>query len=155
MLVLTCRWARVGNFFGTYTRTLDDKCRLQIPTKLVESVPSRFYVLRGFEGCLSVYPEESFKALLESLQKMSYLDEDSRAYIRLAASSMSELPVDTHGRIALSKQLVDDYRIGKEVTIIGVLDHFEVWDSVSYAKYLVSRSPEYESLAARSGRHDG
>jgi MraZ protein len=145
----------VGNFFGTYSRTLDDKSRLQIPTKLVDSIPSRFYVLRGFEGCLSVYPEEAFKDLLASLKNLSFFSEANRAYIRLAASSASEMPVDSHGRIALTKQLVDDYRIGRNVTIIGVLDHFEIWDAVAYAKYLVARSPEYESLAERSSRENG
>jgi len=155
MLVLSHRWARVGNFFGTYSRTLDDKNRLQIPTKLVESMPSRFYILRGFEGCLSVYPEDSFLELLKSLKSLSFLDEESRTYIRLAASSAAEMPVDSHGRIALTKQLVDDYRIGKEITIIGVLDHFEIWDSVSYAKYLLAHSHDYESLAARSTHNNG
>lgn len=139
----------MGKFFGTYSRTLDDKNRLQIPTKLIGQLPSRFYVLRGFEGCLSVYEEEEFQKLLEKLQNLSYLDEESRAYIRLAASSAAELDVDSHGRVALSKQLVDDYRIGKDVTIIGVLDHFEVWDATSYAKYLLAHL-DYEGLAARS-----
>lgn len=154
MVHLWCRWARVGNFFGTYSRTLDDKNRLQIPTKLVESMPSRFYVLRGFEGCLSVYPEENFQKLLANLQSLSFNDEANRAYIRMALSSACEMDVDSHGRIALTKQLVDDYKIGKNITIIGVLDHFEIWDEASYKQYLLTNSKDFESLAERTS-HNG
>ena len=64
------------------------------------------------------------------------------------------MDVDSHGRIALTKQLVDDYRIGKSITIIGVLDHFEIWDEMSYAKYLLANSKDFESLAERTS-HNG
>jgi MraZ protein len=140
----------VGNFFGTYSRTLDEKNRLQLPSKLVEQKNGHYFVLRGFEGCLSIYEEAEFQKLLEKLQALDYLDETNRAYVRLAAASANELDVDSHGRLCLGQQLVDDYRIGKSVTVIGVLDHFEVWDATSYAKYLLEHSSSYEALAARS-----
>lgn len=137
----------MGNYFGTFQRTLDEKRRLQIPTKLVKEMPSRFYVLRGFEGCLSLYEEGDFSNLLSSLQKLSYLDAKARSYVRLATSSASELEIDSHGRITISAELANAYKISSEVTIIGVLDHFELWDSAAYRKYLAEHASSYETLA--------
>jgi MraZ protein len=142
----------VGKYFGTYSRTLDSKNRLLIPGKLVREMPSRFYVLRGFEGCLSVYEEGEFNTLLEKLQTLPYLQQDARTYIRIATSSASELDVDSHGRLALSKELSEAYHIGKDVTIIGVLDHFEIWDAPTYAKWQSEHSSDYEALASRSAQ---
>jgi MraZ protein len=111
-------------------------------------MPNRFYVLRGFEGCVSVYCQEQFDKLLEQLSSLSYLDEKARSYVRIASSSVNELEVDSHGRISLSKDLVDAYKIQNEVVIIGVIDHFEIWDKTSYTKYHDEKSPLFEELAS-------
>lgn len=137
----------MGKFFGTYERTLDEKKRLQVPTKLVREMPRHFFVLRGFEGCLSVYEEDAFNSLLARMESKDYEDPKQRAYVRAAMSSATELEVDSHGRIGLTAELTARYGIAQEVTIIGVLDHFEIWDSAAYAKYQ-SALPSYEELAA-------
>ena len=144
---MLARWEKVGNFFGTYYRSLDEKNRLQLPSKLVGEMPQRLYVLKGFEGCLSVYEEPEFKALLKRLSELSYLDPSKRRFIRLATSSAVPLDVDSHGRIGISKDLVDAYHIGRDVAVIGVLDHFEVWDKAAYERYHAESEPLYEKLA--------
>lgn len=140
----------MGKFFGTYSRTLDEKKRLQIPSKLVKEMPRSFYVLRGFEGCLSIYEEAEFNALMAKLEGLSYLSETARNYVRLSSASVEELDVDSHGRITLPKELGDTYKIGNDVVLIGVLDHFELWDHDAYVAYLKEKSPLYESLAEGS-----
>jgi MraZ protein len=140
----------MGKFFGTYSRTLDDKKRLQIPSKLVKEMPHSFYVLRGFEGCLSIYEEAEFNALMAKLESLSYLSETARNYVRLSSASVEELEVDSHGRITLPKELADTYKMGNDVVLIGVLDHFELWDATAYDAYLKEKAPLYESLAEGS-----
>ena len=138
----------MGIYFGQYNRSLDEKGRLLIPKKL-KGEGNKYYVLRGFEGCLSIYEEDKFLKLLEKIQNMDYFDEDSRHLIRIMSSSIQELPLDSHGRILLGKDLLDDYRIGREVVLIGVIDHFEIWDSLAYASYQLKYSGRYEDLAQR------
>ncbi len=144
----------MGIFFGTYSRTLDEKNRLQIPSKLVSLLPERFYLLRGFEGSISVYLESDFLKLVEKLKGLSYLETKNRAYLRLTLSSVNELEVDSHGRIALSKETVETYKIGKNVTIIGALDHFEIWDSLAYEAYANTEKDHYEAFADEIGKEE-
>jgi len=139
----------VGNYFGTYSRTLDEKGRLQIPSKLADKDTKRFFILKGFEGCLAVYEEENFNALVAKLHGMNFLDETARNFIRLTTSSVQVLDVDSHGRVLLSKQTLDDYRIAKDVTLIGVLDHFEIWDATSYGPL---PTPERRELRDPGGK---
>jgi MraZ protein len=140
----------VGKFFGTYNRTLDEKKRLQIPTKLVKEMPQRFYVLRGFDGCLAVYEESDFETQLNQLEALSYLEPTSRDFVRLSAASAVELEVDSHGRITISADLIANYHIGNDVVILGVLNHFEIWDQAAYATYYAQKAPSYEDFASRS-----
>lgn len=144
----------MGKFYGTYARTLDEKNRLQVPSKLVKELPDKFYVLRGFEGCLDVYLEEDFLRLTDDLSTLSYRDPKSRAYVRLTLASVVELEVDSHGRISLYKGLVDSYKVGKDVTLIGALDHFEIWDTLAYQKYEEEQASHYEELAQNLGKEE-
>lgn len=140
----------MGKFFGTYNRTLDEKKRLQIPTKLVKDMPQRFYVLRGFDGCLAIYEESDFEAQLTQLESLSYLDPTSRDYVRLSAASAAELEVDSHGRITIGADLIANYHLGNEVVILGALNHFELWDKTAYEAYFAAKAPSYEEFASRS-----
>lgn len=137
----------MGKYFGTYQRNLDNKYRLQIPNKLVSALPDCFYLLRGFEGALSIYDKETFDKFLSSLEKMSYMDSKMRTYMRLALSSVETLEVDSHGRITLGSATASKYKISNEVTIIGVLDHFEVWDRKAYDEFEAKNAASYENIA--------
>jgi len=155
--LLNERWEKVGKFFGTYERLLDSKGRLQIPSKLVKEAFKKIYVLRGFEGCLSLYLEEDFFALMESLSSLSYKDTKARTYVRLATSSVSELEVDAHGRLCLGSELLKRYRISNSVVLIGVLDHVELWDKSTYENYLKEHEETYEEIAsylAKGANHE-
>lgn len=139
----------VKKLFGTYERSLDNKGRLLIPAKLLLGETESLYAIQGHEGCIAIYDEEAFNRLTDKLMNMDFdQDAEQRAYVRLAASSVTEMKIDSHGRILLGRQMLSEYRIGQSVTVIGVLDHFEIWDATAYAKYLVQNGRLYDT---RSG----
>ncbi len=121
-----------------------------LPRELGIAPGDSLYIMKGFEGCVSIYREKDFEEALAKLSSLSYTDPNSRAYVRLAASSMKKLPLDSVGRVLLGKDLLKDYAIGKEVTLIGVIDHLELWDANAYARYLLQNGRDYEALAERS-----
>lgn len=148
----------MGKFFGTYERNLDAKNRLLLPSKMMGEMPLRLYLLRGFEGSLSLYPEEAFNAYIEELQKLSYLDSKARSYVRLAAGSVVPLDVDSHNRITIPAEIKARYKLGEEIVILGALDHMEIFDKVAYTKYLSEEENRYEEIAdslAHLGEKDG
>ncbi len=121
-----------------------------LPRELGIAPGDTLYVMKGFEGCLSIYREGDFQEALNKLASLGYTDPDNRAYVRLAASSMKKLPIDSVGRVLLGRDTLKDYAIGKEVTLIGVIDHLELWDASAYASYLLRNGMNYEALAERS-----
>ena len=126
-------------YFGTYRRTVDEKGRLQIPPKLLSDKNEKtLYVLKGFEGCLSVYPKDAFDELLARIRRAS------------ASASIVEMNIDAHGRISLGKELLETYRIKGEVTLVGVIDHFEIWEPSHQQEYFGKASGEYERLAGEA-----
>ncbi|MCR5491789.1 MAG: division/cell wall cluster transcriptional repressor MraZ [Bacilli bacterium] len=136
-------------FYGTYDRNLDSKGRLQLPSDLSLEEGMTLYVMKGLDGCISIYPEEKFSELTSRLASLNYFKPADRAFIREALSSVKKMKIDAHGRISLTVDLLRAYKIEAEVQIIGVFDHFEVWEPKSYEGYLASQE-SYEALAERT-----
>jgi len=141
-------------YFGYYEHSLDDKGRLMIPSKLREGLVagSPLYIVNGFEGYLSVYNEEGFKALSNYLEKYSDFNEDARKVKRNIYSSTFVLNVDKLGRIQISTNILARYHIDHKVVVLGAGDHFEIWDEETYKKYQEENDKDFSSLANKLER---
>ena len=150
------KWEKVVMYFGNYEHNLDDKGRLLIPRKLKEGLSegSNLYIMKGFDGCLSVYNESEFNRLLEECNKLSFNKKNARTYLRLVLSSVVQLSLDKVGRIQIPLQTLNNYQIGRQVMIIGVGDHFEIWDLNKFRQYQTEANGKFEELAETLGDKD-
>jgi len=131
----------VGNvYLGTYNRSLDNKFRLQLPPKLLPNEEKEFVLSCGLDGCLSVYPKEGFDKLVEKMSQFDFLDDKKRAFVRLTSGSAMPIGLDSHGRISIGKDIAERFSLSGSVTVIGALDHFEIWNVALYEKYLLKSS---------------
>lgn len=136
-------------FYGYYEHNLDDKGRLMIPSKLREGLTSGspLFVIKGFEGCLSVYNQVAFDNLCSNLDSLPYEDKEARKYIRNILSSVIQLNVDKLGRIQIPTLALNKYGISHQVAVIGVGNHFEIWDLEKYKIYDEENSKSFEDVA--------
>lgn len=120
-----------------------------IPSKLREGLSqgSSLYVIKGFEGCLSIYNENTFNKLCSDIQELSYNDKTARNYIRNVLGSVVILNVDKLGRIQIPTSVLNRYNILKNVAVLGVGDHFEIWDLESYLNYQKENEESFEESA--------
>lgn len=132
-------------FFGSYEHNLDEKGRLVIPSKIRANILGKLYILKGFEGSLSLYDDADFKSYIASLQALSFNNRTTRDVQRIALSSVCELEIDKQGRIQLPTALLEKYQISKEVVIVGVLDHFEIWNKLKWEQYLKDNEEDFEN----------
>ena len=136
-------------YFGTYEHTLDDKGRLLIPRKIKENLGSEssLYIMQGFEGSIAVYDKDAFEKLTKDVNSLNFYKKNSRDYLRIALSSVYELTIDKVGRIQIPTQVLNKFKISKEVTIIGVNDHFEIWDKEAFVTYQNEASERFSEIA--------
>ena len=134
-------------FFGSYSHNLDDKGRLVIPSKMRDELGVKAYILKGFDGALSIYKESDFQNLVSELKTLAFNKKNSRAYLRIQLASACELDIDRQGRALLPTQLLSKYKIGKEVIVIGMLDHIEVWNKADYENYENTADSSFEEIA--------
>ena len=134
-------------YFGSFTHNLDDKGRLMIPRKMREELGYKVYIMKGFDGSLSLYHEERYQKLVEEFSRLSFNQSKVRDYLRLQFASTYEMEVDKLGRVQIPTALLTKYGISKEVLVLGIGDHIEVWDKAKYEEYENSIRDEFESIA--------
>ena len=132
-------------FFGSFKHTLDDKNRLLIPSRLRGQVGSKLFIMKGYEGSLSLYPEAEFEKYLTKLASLPYESKTSRDIERISLSSVFELEIDKASRVQIPTALVSKYSITKDVVVVGVLNHIEVWSEKKWNEYLKDNEAEFES----------
>ena len=142
------KWEKVGMiYFGTYQHSLDAKNRLLIPSKLKALLTSTVYVMKGFDGCLSVFDAISFQNYVEKLQKLSFNHSKEREFLRVILSSVVEMEADKVGRIQIPTPIVKKYNIEKEVVVVGVGDHVEIWNQSKWNEYIEKSDANLEDIA--------
>ena len=136
---------------GTFNRSIDEKLRIAIPKRLRVGLicPENcgLYVAPGTDETLTLYTEEAFSRLAERLAKVSPTRKDVRAYTRLFFARARRVEVDSQGRVRIPQELVDLARLKKEVVLLGVQDHVEIWAAERWQTYLTEKQPHYDEIA--------
>ena len=136
---------------GKYVRALDDKQRLAIPKPLRESLgyPSNsvFYLAPGTDGSLAFFAEREFSRLAEQLDLSSPNGQDVRAFSRLFYAQAQRVEMDGQGRVRIPVDLAELAGLGREVVLIGVRSHVEIWRKDSWEEYLARQQTRYDEIA--------
>lgn len=131
-------------FFGEFEHTIDDKGRLTIPARFRDELSEGMFISRGLDGCLFVYPLDSWKALEEKVATLPLTKENARYFSRLIYSG-SECKLDKQGRTLLPAPLRKHAAIENEVVIIGVNSRLEIWSKARWQE--VTARLEHEGAA--------
>jgi MraZ protein len=134
-------------FFGSYEFTVDEKGRLSIPSKMRANLSSQLYLLRGYDGCLSIYTEGDFTHYVDKLKNLEFEKEKVRLHQRILLSSVVGIDVDKQRRMQIPQKTLRDYSIGNKVLILGAIDHIEVWDVDKRNEYKSAHEKDFEKDA--------
>lgn len=112
---------------GEYNHSVDAKGRMIVPSKIREQLGLSFVVTKGMDGCLYAYPNDEWNLFADKLSKLPKTNKQSRTFSRFFLGSATDVEVDNQGRVMLAASLRQFAEITKEVTIVGMGDHAEIW----------------------------
>ena len=114
---------------GTFEHTIDAKGRMAFPNKLRERLGLSFIVTIGPENCLYVYSEEEWENFTEKIKTLT--GEKARAAKLFIVKACTVEP-DKQGRILIPQNLRDYAKLSHDVTVLGVINRAEIWDSARF-----------------------
>ena len=115
-------------YVGSHEHTLDAKGRVSVPAEFRRGVGEQFMLTRGHEGCLYLYPMETWNRLHEQMTGFEYGVRDSRRYLRMLLDDAKQVTVDDHGRVMVPRNLRELAKLEGDVLFCGVLNHIEIWN---------------------------
>lgn len=121
-------------FLGEYEHTIDAKGRMAVPAKFRAQMDRGAVVSKGMGACLSVYTMQRWEEKSAELA-MGKTSDELRDFERRIYPSASETDLDGQGRMILPAKLRTYAKLGNEVTVAGVRDHFEIWDRDAWRTY--------------------
>ena len=136
-------WIRKRMFQGSSSLSLDAKGRLTVPARHRDALnlqcEGRVTLTRHPDGCLILFPRPIWEVHRE---RIAALPISARPWQRIFLGSATDVDMDSAGRVLVSPELRQVAGLNKEVTLMGMGSHFEVWDSASLA------AKDQEAIAA-------
>lgn len=136
---------------GAYDHRIDTKGRLVLPAKFRSELGAAVVCTVGLDRCVAVYSMTGWENYLKKLQSLPFAKENARRFMRVVLGSADELPIDGAGRILVNAFLKKHAELGEQVTVVGVNDHLEIWNSDRWNAGREDILKDFEELAEGVG----
>jgi MraZ protein len=121
-------------FQGRSALSLDAKGRMSVPSRhrdaLSAQCDGRMTLTRHPEGCLLLYPRPVWEAVRERIAALPLAASGLR---RFFLGNATDAELDGSGRLLIAPELREAAGLGKDVVLLGMGAHFEIWDAAVLA----------------------
>jgi MraZ protein len=120
-------------FQGASSLTLDGKGRLSVPTRhrevLSATAAGQLTITKHPHGALMIFPRSEWEKFRE---RLAALPMSAQWWKRIFLGNAMDVEMDATGRVLVSPELRAGAGISKETILLGMGNHFELWDKATY-----------------------
>ena len=140
---------------GEYQHTIDSKNRVLVSNKLrnqidVDEHGGDFYLVLGANGILCLYPEKYFEQIAMAVAPKTDAPDEAVAFERISFALASRVELDNQGRLLLNERLRKRASLKAKITLVGVRDHIELWNTENWEKYLDDHMSQYQKQMSQA-----
>jgi MraZ protein len=121
-------------FQGASALNLDAKGRMSVPARhrdaLLLQGEGRVTLTKHPDGCLLLFPRPEWEAFRA---RVAQLPMDAHWWRRIFLGNAAEIDLDSAGRILITPELRSAANIEREIMLLGMGSHLEIWDANTYA----------------------
>ncbi len=134
---------------GEYQHVVDSKSRVLVSNKLRGQIDSEehgssFYLVLGANGILCLYPEKYYEQIVLSVAPNATAPDEAVAFERISFALTSKVELDNQGRLLLNERLRKRAGLKKNITLVGVRDHIELWNNENWEQYVADHMTQYQ-----------
>ncbi len=129
-------------FTGEFKHSIDAKNRMFLPATIREEIGEEVFVVKGVDECIAVYPKDAWESFTEKLNLLPEMK--ARRVKRTLMASALKTKIDSQGRVLITQSHKAYAGLDKNVYVIGVGNHVEIWDE---DKWLAENDINSEELA--------
>ena len=126
-----------GNMFqGASALTLDGKGRVAVPARhrdvLLATAGGQLTLTKHPQGCLMVFPRPAWEAFRD---RVAALPMSASGWKRVFLGNAMDVEIDASSRVLVSPELRLSAGLTRDVMLLGMGSHFELWDAQRYAAH--------------------
>lgn len=145
-------------FYSSYELKVDLKNRVFLPSEIRRSIDTEAHgkglmVVLGRNRKLWLYPEKYYQSLHATLPSDVLGDDDMLNLQYLKYTMVNRVEWDDQGRLVLPEKLLNRAGLQKELSLLGVRDHIELWNRADWERQsqeLIDKSYEIEFKAKQA-----
>ncbi len=135
-------------FIGTSYPKLDDKFRLILPAKFRDRLAGGVVLTKGQENCLVLLTAAEFEARSAYVAGKAPISSPARRglnrhYFNLA----DEQTPDGQGRILVNLGLREWAGLNRDLVVVGVGKHIEIWNPEKYAAFMEATAEDFANFS--------
>ena len=122
-------------FRGSSYHTIDNKGRIIIPARFRDVIKLNggdSVMVSRMDNCLVGFPMENWRKIESRILSMAEKSENIRRFRRVFIGGASACNCDKQDRILIPQVLREYAALEKEIVLVGVLDHFEIWSRANW-----------------------
>ena len=139
---------------GAAESTLDDKGRVNIPTRFRDQFLGKLFITRGMDKCAMIMTEAACEKLYQAEGNGELNQEEREAlknnYLRL----INEVELDKTGRIAIPSHIRKYANLTRNCLVIRDEHRLFVWDLDGFEAHLEETNDLAKSAMNKLGSHD-
>jgi MraZ protein len=120
-------------FQGASSLSLDAKGRLSVPTRyrdvLSADAAGQLTITKHPHGCLMVFPRPEWEQFRD---RIAQLPMSAQWWKRMFLGNAMDVDMDGTGRVLVSPELRQSAGLTRDVLLLGMGRHFELWDKATY-----------------------
>lgn len=123
-------------FQGASALSLDAKGRMAVPSRHRDALQAlcagQLTITKHPEGCLMVFPRPAWETFRD---KVASLPMSASGWKRVFLGNALDVEIDSAARVLISPELRAAAGITKDVMLLGMGSHFELWDAQRHAAH--------------------
>jgi MraZ protein len=137
-------------FRGRFELALDDKGRLNIPSRFRDALRERGderIIVTNFDKGLVAYPFGEWLELEKKASRLSMVSREAKAFLRFFVSGATECAMDKQGRVLIPPVLREYAGLDKDIVVAGMLNKIELWSRERWDEVLRLSEENFDEMA--------
>ncbi len=124
-------------FRGSSFHTIDSKGRIIVPARfreIIKADDNNGVIISRMDSGLVAYTHTEWRKIETRILSLAEKSDNMRRFRRVFIGGAFECPCDKQGRILIPPMLRQYAELNREIVLVGVLDHFEIWSREKWEK---------------------
>jgi MraZ protein len=122
----------VARFLGQHRYQMDAKGRIALPARFHGAFGQDMFLTLGRDGGLWAYAEDDWERIFGQIRSDPMSSKEERDRARALYGNGEQVTVDKQGRVVIPQGLREKVGLEREVVVVGVGDHLEVWPAPAW-----------------------